>query len=237
MIRKWLGVVIALILTLTCPVQADDDSGWDSYVQGIGQAVYFAAFPTATYRGVTLKTIRQGTTGTDLVFVVYGISAFDDDSLWTEVIVTVADSKVVNLRWGANNAILAKPGSTMNAVGKLLADLNKESQANQSASSTVRMTWVLPNQCGYSEGLQVRFFDTTKDFVWPDEGKIFLLARGETREISIDTYRGDQVCIGAEPYVSSPSTYWGVGISHEYGCEACCYTADNIRVSWPLSCP
>jgi hypothetical protein len=221
--------------------QAMAESSWDKFVHDIGQSVYFFAFPTATYKGVELTAIRQGTNGTDVVFKVYGISAFDGDSLWTEVITTVKNSSVVDLRWGANNAILAKPGETMKSIGKLLEDINKQSQASQIQSqtqaSTVRLTWVLANRCGYSSGLQVRFFDVTNNFTWPAEGKVFVLARGETREISVDTYEGGKVCIGAAPYVDSPNSYWGVGILNEQSCKDCCYLASNARVSWPLSCP
>ncbi len=235
-LKKWTWLVTALLIFTCGSAQAADDSGWDRFVQGLGQSIYFAAFPTATYKGVELGTIRPGANGTDVVFVVYGISAFDDDSLWTEVIITVKGSDIVDLRWGKNNAILSQPGETMKNLGILLDNLNKQSQANQTPSSTVRLTWVLSNRCQYGADVQVRFYDLTNNFVWPDGGKVFLVTRGATHEISIDTYRGAKVCIGAEPNVASPSSYWGVGVGNKYGCQDCCYTADNAKVSWAFGC-
>ncbi len=237
MLKRWAWIITALIMLSVSPINATEDSAWESFVHAIGQSVYFAAFPTATYNGADLTGIRQGANGTDVVFKVYGISAFGGGNLWTEVIITVKDSSVVDLRWGDNNAILAQPGSTMKNIGKLLNDLNEQSQASKPPSSMVRLAWVLPNGCSYSSGLQVRFFDVTKNLVWPPEDKVFRLARGETLEINIDTYSGDKVCIGATPYEASASTYWGAGLSNEYSCTDCCYIASNARVSWPFSCP
>jgi hypothetical protein len=223
--KKWVWIAAVLAVISISAAQAADDSMWDGVVRRIGKAVYFAAFPTATYRGADLSVIRPGADGTDVVFVVYGVSAFGGGNLWTEVIATEKDGRLVGLRWGANNAILAKPGETLRSVGKLLEDLNRQAQAGQTRASTVRMTWVLSNRCGDESGAEVRFFDVTRNFVWPPENKVYVLARGETLEVSLDTYGGDSVCVGATPYVASPTFYWGVGLASEHSCKDCCYLA------------
>jgi hypothetical protein len=238
MLKKMAWVVAVLIVIATSPLQADDTSVWDKLVQGIGKSTYFAAFPTATYKGAKFRTTTRTEDGTEVVFEVYGLSAFDHSDLWTEVIVTVKDFEISNVRWGRNNALLAQPGETLKNLGDLLVEINKQIQANQRPNpATVRLTWVVQNQCPYAPGFQVKIFDETNNLTWPTAtGDIFPLAAGVTSEINVDTYKGAKVCIGAKPNVASSESHWGVGIDNQYGCDQCCFIADNSRVTWPLTC-
>jgi hypothetical protein len=237
MLKKWAWIVAALIIIATSPLQAEDTSAWDSFTQKIGKSIYFAAFPSATYKGAKFRTTTHTDDGTEIVFEVYGLSAFDDSDLWTEVIVTVKDFKISRVRWGRNNAFWRQPGETLQDMAALLVEINKQIQASQTSHpATVRITWVVQNQCRYAPGFQARIFDRTHNFTWPAAGEVFLLASGVTSEINIDTYKGAEVCIGAKPNASSAEPHWGVGIDNQYGCDNCCVTADNSRVAWPLTC-
>ncbi len=259
MLRKLIWASAAAALLLSAQPSLAEESTWDSFVNGIGKAVYFAAFPTAAYRGARLERIHRGSDATEIVFIVYGISTFDHDDLWTEAIVTVKNLQVVNLRFGDSNAVLSAPGSTMKNLGMILADLTKQYQARHGADApppapptppsapptaypptsslvVVHMTWVLPNRCSYASGLQARFFDATRNFVWPaDRGKVFALPPLTTKEVTIDSYQDDIVCIGAS-YRDSEATYWGVGPSNDHTCPNCCFAANNGRVDWPMTC-
>jgi hypothetical protein len=260
MFRKLVWAATAAAVLLSTPAARAEDSSWDSFVDGIGKMVYFAAFPTATYRGARLDRIHRGDNGTEVIFIVDGISAFDDSDLWTEAIVTVRNLQVVDLRFGDSNAVLSAPGATMKNLGLVLADLSKQYQASHPTAapapppqappppppltfdppaptlSVVHMTWVLSNQCAYSPGLKARFFDVTRNFAWPaDRGKIFTLAPLTTEKVAIDTYKGDTVCIGAS-YLYTEATYWGVGPSNDHNCPSCCFTADDGKVDWPITC-
>jgi hypothetical protein len=233
MMMKRLALIVAMLaLFFSGRAYANE---WDNFVEGIGKSVYFMAWPTATYGGVKFKDIRTDANGTDVVFIVYGTSAFGGGNLWTEAIVTVRDSSIVNLRWGENNAILAQPGETIKNIGKALEDLNRE---NHTVPATlVRFTWVLSDRCQDNLGIRVRFFDAANDLVWPGEGKVFLIPDGETREMAISAYSGSTVCFGAESDSPSPKLYWGVGATHQYGCDTCCYVVgNNNKVELPLRC-
>lgn len=104
----------------------DDGAGWQKFVDGVGAAVYKFAWPTATYQSVGFEGISRTADGVDVKIRVRGISAFDDGPLWTDVILQVRNGKIDDIRWGANNAVLAAPGETMKALGALLVELNKE---------------------------------------------------------------------------------------------------------------
>src|SRR4051812_25523417 len=65
------------------PINPNNPGGppsWDSVVKSIGKDVYLAAFPAATYRGARLINVAEGVDGrvTEVAFVVYGNSAFDN---------------------------------------------------------------------------------------------------------------------------------------------------------------
>lgn len=263
MLRKLIWAATAAAVLLSAEAARAEESSWDSFVKGIGKIVYFAAFPTATYRRAWMERIHRGDNGTEVIFVVDGISAFDDSDLWTEAIVTVKDFRVVDLRFGDSNAILSAPGQTMKNLGVVLSDLNRQYQASHPAPaaptppptptpapvpapvaidppapapSVVHMTWVLSNQCAYSPGLKARFFDITRNFIWPvDRERVFTLAPRTTQEVTIDTYKGDKVCIGAS-YLYSEDSYWGVGPSNNHDCPNCCAVATGGRVDWPITC-
>jgi tetratricopeptide (TPR) repeat protein len=107
-------------------------SSWGSFVRAIGKRVYFFAFPTAKYSHSELEIIRPGADDTtEVVFVVHGLSAFDDSDLWTEVVLAMRGTRAVDLRWGQTNAILTRPGETMKAIGELLQEVNRQSQTPQ----------------------------------------------------------------------------------------------------------
>lgn len=126
------GFYLAALLVLVCAcgaawAQSDsDESDWRKFVDSVGKAVYFDAWPTATYQSVSFGNLTNIPGGVDVSFVVHGISAFDGGPLWTEVVLEMRNGKITDIRWGRNNAVLAAPGSTMKALGAALDELNKE---------------------------------------------------------------------------------------------------------------
>lgn len=105
----------------------DDDVSWyKEFVDAIGGTLYFVAWPTATYERVSFEGLSRTYGGVDIKIKLHGRSAFDDSSLWTEVVVEVRGGEVTDIKWGRNNAIIAQPGETMGAIVELLAELNKE---------------------------------------------------------------------------------------------------------------
>lgn len=115
---------------------ADKDVSWyKNFINNIGEALYFSAWPTATYKEVTLEGISRAYDGVNIKVKLHGKSAFDESSLWTEVIVEVRDGEIKDIKWGKNNAILAQPGETITGFGELLVELNKEYSRNKQQKS------------------------------------------------------------------------------------------------------
>jgi len=93
----------------------DDASSYEDFVNAIGEMLYFVAWPTAEYGGVSYEGLSPAGDGVDIRIKLYGKSAFSGDSLWTEVVVKVRDGEISGINWGRNNAILAQPAGRARA--------------------------------------------------------------------------------------------------------------------------
>jgi hypothetical protein len=118
------------------PAQADDDrSVYREFVDGIGETVFFFAWPTAQYERVSFQGFRDASGGADVLFRVHGRSAFSDGPLWVDVVLELRNGEVRDLRFGNHNALLAAPGETMRALGEALQELTTQYQASAGGSS------------------------------------------------------------------------------------------------------
>lgn len=122
---------------------ASEDRQTRSFVDSVGSSLYFLAWPTATYRGVTYDGATKRPNGVDLQITLYGRSAFDDSSLWVELVLQVRNGSVSGIRWGRHNAILARPGETMIALGETLDQLSREYQRSN-ATRDIESTPLVP---------------------------------------------------------------------------------------------
>ena len=131
----WLLVVLLLALAGPIALADDDDDDYESFIDSIGKMLYFMAWPSAEYRGVTFGGATRVSGGTDLRVKIYGLSAFSGESLWTELVVEIRNDALHDIRWGRNNAILVQPGESIKAFGQAIAELNAEYQRSQAGSS------------------------------------------------------------------------------------------------------
>jgi uncharacterized membrane protein len=109
----------------------DTRSDYEKVADMLGKSLYFLAWPTAKYQRANFGSVTAAANGADVVFRLYGKSAFDDGELWTDVVLQIRNGEVSDLKWGRNNALLMAPGGTMKAVGAALKDLNRELARNQ----------------------------------------------------------------------------------------------------------
>lgn len=58
--------------------------------------------------------------------------------------------------------------------------------------------------------------------LWPGRGKVYLLDKGETKQVQIDCKGGENICYGAWRN-GDDGRAWGVGPDRDRACEDCCY--------------
>ena len=232
---------IALCLPISASASQQSEGEIKTFLDGIGEALYAFAWPTATYKGIQLQDIDSNPSGgLDVTLLVHGISAFSGDSLWTEVIITLQNWDITNLRWGRNNALLSPPGATVTALGEVLEELNRETNRPPSAeSSAVVQSWTLTDGCADGTGVQFRIFELAGEEIrltWPNQEQIYLINQGESLTVQVQTRRGAKLCYGGAPYIADSQLYWGIGIGATKRCEDCCRSADSSAVAFTLTC-
>lgn len=163
-------VVALLLLSILTPlhVQAGSNtSDYKSFVDEVGEFLYFLAWPTATYERVSFSGVSAVTDGVDVKVRLHGKSTFSDGHLWTDVVLEIRGGEIRDLRWGRNNAILAQPGSTITALGEVIAELNAQyeqsqissgsSTSNRPAPSNTVYGYHFTNNCKHPLRLAIRY--------------------------------------------------------------------------------
>ena len=131
--KRLFFVLLSLTLIFSASL-ARADSGasyYQNFINGIGAIVYKAAWPTATYYSVEYGYSQPIKNGAIITFKVNGISAFDNDWLWTEVNLTVQNGEMTNLAWGKNNAVLVAPGVSSSIIADVMLRLGEEYKKSQ----------------------------------------------------------------------------------------------------------
>lgn len=136
--RFLVTLLLASLLMVALPQAAwsggDDEGGFTSFINGIGEMLYFLAWPTADYDRVSISDVSAIAGGAEISVRLHGTSAFSGDHLWTDLVIVIRNGEVKDLRWGRHNAILAEPGSTITAWGEILADLSEEYSSSRGNS-------------------------------------------------------------------------------------------------------
>jgi hypothetical protein len=129
------GVLLALLGSSTpaSPQRSSDENRIQRFVNDVGQLLFFFAWPTATYDGLSFDGIARRNNGVDAQLTLYGSSTFGG-RLWTRLILEIRNGQISNMRWGENNAIIAQPGATMRHVAQAIADLNQRYQSTNSGA-------------------------------------------------------------------------------------------------------
>jgi hypothetical protein len=102
-------------------------------------------------------------------------------------------------------------------------------------TTTARMEWSLVDGCNDGRGIAVRLFDKTNNLLWPSASQYWRTGPGGSVDVPIACQRGARICYGAatDPQTTS---YWGIGLDGRQGCDSCCFTCDDYRVSRTLVC-
>jgi hypothetical protein len=97
-----------------------------SFVNSVAKGIYFAAWPTATYRSVALDDVQFAANGFDASIKLSGKSAFGGGDLWLKLVFVVRNGQLIDIRVGENNAILAQPFQTSATFLKAIKDAEDE---------------------------------------------------------------------------------------------------------------
>jgi hypothetical protein len=81
----------------------------------IGQALFFAAWPTADYQGISYQGLTPAPGGADLTVRVWGHSWLEGQ-IWTDVIISFRNHAVSDLRFGRHSNVFVPPGTTLQAA-------------------------------------------------------------------------------------------------------------------------
>lgn len=226
---------LLVVLVIFCGTEfasAQDRSFFDSFARNVGRATFAVAWPTASYEGARFEGAEAGNGVVYAVFRLYGRSAFDGSSLWTDCTVTFKGLTPIDIRFGRNNGTVP-PGLTAGLMTELLRDLDKGAkQANQASGSQF---WTVTDKCTDKQGVYIRFFDPKNELAWPDWDTYYEIERGKTRTFTLSVTPGQLVCYGARP-AKNKKLYWGIGLSGKEGCESCCYQSGVTNIPIELTC-
>jgi hypothetical protein len=102
-------------------------------------------------------------------------------------------------------------------------------------SANAAMTWTISDGCSDGRGLQVKFYDRTNGGVWPTSSTHYLASPGGSVVRTLSCTRGARICFGATTDPST-TTYWGIGLEGNRGCDSCCNACADVSVSRNLTC-
>lgn len=129
-----------IVLTFSLIASSQDTkttqkSDIEQFVNSVAKTIYKLAWPTATYRSVSLDGVAFVDEGANVMIVLSGISAFDNDKLWLKLSVMIRNGSIADIRVIDHNAILAPPFATSGAIAKALKETADQYAAQQRAQA------------------------------------------------------------------------------------------------------
>ena len=95
------------------------------------------------------------------------------------------------------------------------------------------LNWTVENGC--NQTAQFRFFDITRNLLWPNSNQFFTLATSGRSTYSLRCNVNSKICFGGQP--AGGNGFWGLGLNGSQSCANCCYFCTNSSVSLPrLGC-
>lgn len=172
-----IGCLFFCITQSLAQSNSDDDTNvFKSLINAAGASIYFAAWPTATYKRLTFEDAEMSSEGALFKIKLHGISAFSETSLWTEAFLRIQNGKITDFHWGRNNAFLAQPGETASFLGDLIKDINKQHFNNSNSRQQPLVSnlsngfkFKLTNDCRHPIKLAIRYKkmdDTWTSIAW-----------------------------------------------------------------------
>ena len=93
-----------------------------------------------------------------------------------------------------------------------------------SAAAAETLTFRVQNDYRYTVHLQ--FFSQSRNHVWPDSGRVWVLDDGSVHTYRLGCNSGEKICYGAA-VSGNYDTFWGVSLDNNESCSDCCYTCNG----------
>ncbi len=94
-----------------------------SFIGSIAQTVYNLAWPTATYKRVSIDGFEPADGGFDVIVKLSGLSAFDGSDLWLKLAFVFRNGSLQDMQVRDDNAILVRPFATTKALASVAAQI------------------------------------------------------------------------------------------------------------------
>ncbi|HEX4320365.1 MAG TPA: hypothetical protein VHZ52_05650 [Acidobacteriaceae bacterium] len=138
-LRKYLCVLLlALASAAVAQDQSsvpnpDDRKSIEAFISSMAQAVYKAAWPTATYRDFSFDGVEGADGGFNILVTLDGQSEVDQSDLWVQLAFLVRSGGLQDIVVRKDNHFLVAPFATTKALASVAADLAKQ-YADQQAN-------------------------------------------------------------------------------------------------------
>lgn len=127
------------------------------------------------------------------------------------------------------------PGTTVSSTVATTTSSTIASTVSTSVSNMSALTWTITDSCSDGRGLHVRFWDKTNNLVWPNATQVYVVSPGATLNQTLSCQNGALVCFGARTDPQT-TTYWGVDLDGNQGCDSCCIQCANVSTGANLTC-
>src|SRR5579862_1057019 len=147
-VARILICLLALGLPAVCAPaqqQSDQDKA-TSFIDSMAQTVYAMAWPTATYKSVSIDGFEPADGGFNVIVKLSGLSGFDQSDLWVKLAFLFRSGGLQDVQVRDNNAILVQPFTTMKLLGGVVASLAQDyAKDNQPAAPAPAPTEAAPS--------------------------------------------------------------------------------------------
>jgi hypothetical protein len=101
----------------------NDQDNATSLIDSIAHSVYAMAWPTATYKSVSIDGFEPADGGFNVIVKLSGLSAFDGSDLWLKLAFLFRNGSLQDVKVRDNNAILVRPFATTQAFASIAVQM------------------------------------------------------------------------------------------------------------------
>lgn len=110
---------------------ATDQDNAKSFIGSMAQTVYAMAWPTATYKSVSIDDFEPADGGFNVIVKLSGLSAFDGSDLWLKLAFLFRNGSLQDIQVRDDNAILVRPFATSRALASAAVELAQDYARSQ----------------------------------------------------------------------------------------------------------
>ncbi len=120
---------------------------------------------------------------------------------------------------------MIKISGMMIAVAVVLSML-----AGSSAQTQTPYNITFQFKSNYKYKVQVAFWSKSRNVVWPGNGRAYNLDDSQVHQVKLNCLGGERICYGGW-VTGNANLHWGVGADGKRGCQSCCYTCGDDKMT------